>query len=177
MIGAVNVLDFLLCVMMSNGVVSVAIVYLNVLHNTNGHIMTVHQTKNVKGENMSAIEKKLFDLLDKLAQQDKENVKEYHSKDNVDALKKLAILLNDQMSISDDMTSSAFADCVYELRQIKQTWSRKLGTALIMASENRKNGDLDSAISILENFIKDCPSLFYRDVASIQIDNYKVTES
>jgi isopropylmalate/homocitrate/citramalate synthase len=115
----------------------------------------------------------LFDLLDNLAQQDKESIKAYHSKKNIDALKKLAIELNDQMSISDEITASVFADRVYELRQIKQTWSHKLGDTLIMASENKNRGDLDSAISILENFVKDCPSLFYRDIAITQISNYK----
>jgi hypothetical protein len=140
----------------------------------NGHFRIVPQRRNAKGENMAEMKKEeLFDLLDNLAQRDKETIKAHHSKENVDALKKMAIMLNDEMSISDNITSSAFADSVYELRQIKQTWSRKLGDALIMASENKKSGDLDNALAILKRFIEDCPSLFYRDIASTQISNYE----
>ena len=147
----------------------------NVLHIMNGHFRTVHQTRSVKSDDNMTEKKKaeLFNLLDNLAQRDKESVKEFYSKKNIVALKKLAVELNDQMSISDEITASEFADCVYELRKIKQTWSRKLGDALIIASDNKNRGDLDSAKSTLENFIKDCPSLFYRNIAITQISNYK----
>lgn len=140
----------------------------------NGLFMTVRQIRNARGEHMTDNEKaELFDLLDDLAQKDKDNLKAYHSKVNINKLKKLAIELSDQMSIPDEITEAEFADRVYELRQIKQKWSRILGDTLITAAENENHGDLNSAISILNEFIEDCPSLFYRGIAGTQINNYK----
>lgn len=114
----------------------------------------------------------LFDFLDKLAELDKEALQKHHSAKNVAILRKLANGLNDKMVVPDDVTASVFADLIYQLRKIKRTWSRKLGDIIIMASENKAQGDLNGAVLILEKFVKECSSSFYRNIAITQIHNY-----
>lgn len=115
----------------------------------------------------------MFDLLDYLAELGKERLEEHHSTTNVNILKELIFELNDEMVITDDITPSVFAEYVYQLRRIKRTWSRKLGETILAASEKKAQGDLNGAILIFEQFVKECPSTFYKNIAITQIGNYR----
>jgi tetratricopeptide (TPR) repeat protein len=108
-----------------------------------------------------------------MAQLDVESLKKLHSKGNVDALRELLTELNDQMTAPDEISASAFADLVYELRKVKEIWSRRLGDVIIVASKNRRRGDLNGAIAVLLDFTKVCSSRFYRNIAVSQINNYR----
>jgi len=112
----------------------------------------------------------LLDLLDKMAQVDGDI---QMSSENCDAVKELALILDDNMSISNSLTYKTLTDLVSELRRLKKIWSRKLGDTIILAAKQVDNGDTNGALDTLSYFVRECPSSFYRDIALTQIHNYK----
>jgi len=116
--------------------------------------------------------KRLFNLLDGLAELDHHELRNRFSEENIKAARMLFDELLDEpfpRALSADM----FADLIYRLRETKRTWSRKLGTAIIAAASSVENDNIKSAIDTLEEFKGSCPSRFYRGNAQKQIEYYR----
>jgi hypothetical protein len=116
--------------------------------------------------------KRLFGLLDELAELDQEDLKTRFNAENLKAFRMLFEELLDE-SFPKAVSPLKFADLTYRLRETKRTWSRKLGRAIIAAADSIEKDDLESAIDILEKFKRECPSPFYRENAQRQIEYYK----
>ncbi len=81
-------------------------------------------------------------------------------------------LIGDSLSI-DDISSNDLYNLVYKLRDIRKTWSQNFSKAIILEKRSAKKGDDELARSILEDFVRNCPSPFYIRMANNRIEHYK----
>lgn len=116
--------------------------------------------------------RKAFNLLDRIGDLDKQELEEHFTDDNIESIRILwKSLLGDK--ILPKLTSpSKFAELVYELRKTKRTWGRKLGDAIILAYDMADKNGVETAIDVLKEFIKRCPSPFHREHAQNQLEYY-----
>lgn len=113
-----------------------------------------------------------FHLLDKLGNLEQYEIEKYFSDD---ILKPISVLLNelsDDKSLPGSLSQADFSELILELRKIKRVWGRKLGDAIILAANKAESEDIDGAINVLEDFIKNCTSPFHRRHAQNQIEYY-----
>lgn len=115
----------------------------------------------------------LFDFLDEWALLGRKELENYCNEENIEIVRLLVSELADENMLPNQVTPGSFADLVYKLREYKRIGSRKLGNAIISAGMAADNGAIKTAIKILEDFRKKCPSAFYSEIALTQIENYK----
>ncbi len=114
-----------------------------------------------------------FDSLREWFSLDEEDIK---SQFDSDAKKVVSELLKDLaepglQKVAVDVNN--FPDLVTELHSLMVVGSRQFGEALLSAEELAGRGDAQKAISVLECFIDDNPSDFYRKMALSQIKRIK----
>ena len=71
----------------------------------------------------------------------------------------------------DNQPPAEFATTVLELRANQRGWNRALGEALINAEDQRSEGNLQAAISVLRSFATSCPWKSFGNFARVQADN------
>lgn len=114
-----------------------------------------------------------FDKLHSLADLQYEDRKKHYTQENVSYLCVLAADLLPDQSIPEIDDSEAFSRFVQHLDEEEAFWSRRIGKALLEASECKGRGDIVEAVSILDEFITSCPSTSYREIALIEKANYQ----
>jgi len=119
----------------------------------------------------------LFNFLDELSELDRHALEMRFSEDLVNSVRLIFCELIGNEEFPDSLTAAQFPELIFKLREIKRTWSRELGNAIIFAAENADNGHVQIAIDILKSFQEVCPSPFYNGIAQVQIDRYKIQEN
>lgn len=114
---------------------------------------------------MNEIYMELHKLLDKLSHLERDELESEFSSENVDGAKKLA-----QDILGIDITAtlnspSEFADFIYEIKEARKKWNRIFGDVVIAASESYDKDDRQLAVDILNDFTKQCPSPYLRNMA------------
>jgi len=71
----------------------------------------------------------------------------------------------------DNISGETFAECIYDLREIKRLWSNNLGGMIIQSEFLAANKGNKDALIAIDEFIANCPSSFYRSVAEAQKSN------
>ena len=113
-----------------------------------------------------------FDLLHDLLDVPEEEKSSFFSSKNSRLLEELAKDIgepNIDAAISNEREFVALAGY---LREREAYWSKRMGEVFIDASGLRDNGDLNGAIELIEEFISQCSSKSYAEIASIQKQNY-----
>jgi hypothetical protein len=116
----------------------------------------------------------LFESLHEWALLSRKELENYCNEENIEVVRLLVSELADENILPDQVTPGSFADLVYKLREYERTGSRRLGDAIISAGMAADNGDIETAIKILEDFREKSPSAFYKQIALNQIENFKM---
>jgi hypothetical protein len=111
-------------------------------------------------------------LLDNLGDLSYEELKEYFREDALELVRIMLLELTDSECLPDPMTPDIFAELIRKLRNTKRMWGRRLGDALILSADKAESGDLETAIIVLEEFMKICPSRYFKGHAQNQIEYY-----
>lgn len=116
----------------------------------------------------------LFNSLVKWALLSRKELENYCNEENIEVVRLLVSELADENILPNQVTPSSFADLVYKLNEYNRIGSLKLGDAIISAGMAADNGDIETAIKILEDFRKKSPSAFFRQIALNHIEDYKM---
>lgn len=75
--------------------------------------------------------------------------------------------------LPDDLSASAFAEAVAEIRQNERAWNQATMAALAEADDLFNAGDSDKAVTALEAFAACCPWVLFQEVALDQASHYR----
>lgn len=118
----------------------------------------------------------LFDQLDKWYEATNQELDDVlTSKSCLTTLELIADLLLAASSYSHPKNVDEFVNVVNQLKMTKKSASRKLGDALLVASQYIDKKDTKSAKIIYENFIESCDAKFYTSIAKHQLDELNRT--
>lgn len=85
----------------------------------------------------------------------------------------LTLLSDDLLNRPDQiMSQKNIHDIIYELKENNKKWARKLGEAIIKASEVEHGPNYAESKAILNLFKKECPSKYYSQHAENQLNYY-----
>ncbi len=116
---------------------------------------------------------KLFNRLAELAMLSQYSLKSQFSKENAEAISNIATdLFGEDFRPAID-SPQEFIVYVYGLRDLYNRLSRRLGDAIIASGESYEKGDKETAISIMDGFIKDCPAPFLKEIAQAHKEDYR----
>ena len=113
-----------------------------------------------------------FGLLHNLIDTPYEDWHNFFNQKNILLLQELAMDLFDEKVVPSINTYSDFTIIVEKLNEKEAYWSRFLGESLLKANKLKAQGDFKNAILILEDFISQCSSSSYREIAQIEKDNF-----
>ena len=92
-----------------------------------------------------------------------------YSPESVAILEEVVDLLNDQAEVGPPLTPETFVATIRAMNRLYADGSRRLGEAILRASDHRDRGDLEQARAVYEGFLEGCPSAFYRKIAEHQL--------
>lgn len=110
--------------------------------------------------------KELFGLLDDLGARDRGDLYLVFATQDESVVEDLKTdLLDENNTLSSD-TPEEFADLIYELREQKRNWSRRLGKLLIVVEQLTSRNEKQLAVKEIDDFISACTAPFYREIAA-----------
>ena len=118
---------------------------------------------------MAAPNKHDFDYIDEWAALSDAELQEQYTEKAGDILRRVLVQLGDDGERAIEVDRGTFVPLVRRLRERKRAGSRALGDAIIGASELLKEGSVEEAKSIYGDFIQNCPSKFYRQIAEARL--------
>jgi hypothetical protein len=120
-----------------------------------------------------AMKRQPLELLDEIGELDQKEIEKHYKGDALVLARMLLWELTDGEGCSDPITPTIFAELMQRLRKVKRMWGRKLGDAIILSADRVQSGNFESAIIGLKEFIRSCPSRYFKEHAQNQIDYYK----
>jgi hypothetical protein len=117
-----------------------------------------------------------FQFLDNTGALSDKEIEECFNEDVLPLVRILVSEFTEGRDLTDQLTQSEFVRLMRELRRTKRMWGRRLGDAIILSGDKADTGDYASAIVILQEFIKDCPSRYFREHAQNRMRYYKETQ-
>jgi hypothetical protein len=118
------------------------------------------------------MKRQAFQLLDKLGDLSYGEQKEYLREDVLELVRIMLLEPTDSECLPDPMTPDIFAEVIRKLHNTKRMWGRRLGDALILSGDKADSGDLETAIIVLDEFMKIYPSRYFKGHAQNQIEYY-----
>lgn len=108
----------------------------------------------------------IFGKLDELSQLSETELAGKFSNDNLSLVRDLMGELVRRIDDWGDLhRPDEFAKAIHHLREIKRTWSRNLGQLILESEETYRAGKTTEAMEMIDKFLDQCPSSFYREVA------------
>ena len=80
-------------------------------------------------------------------------------------LEEICRLLGDEAYVNKEITVDNFVEIIFKMGTLLKEGSRNLGDAIIQASEYTDEGFPEKAKLVYMDFIKSCPSKFYKQIA------------
>ncbi len=120
----------------------------------------------------------IFDEINEWSRLTDSEIEENYSDKSLQILEECFCLLADTPAVDvRQMDSKKFVNSVREMRKLYETGSRGLGQAIIAASAYLDSGDYERAESVYVNFLGNCPSKFYRDIAKHQLSEIRKSKT
>ncbi len=119
------------------------------------------------------IRSELFELLNEISQSHPNEMLNYY---NYETVKKMKIVENELFGDCEFLelnTIDDFVKWINKLRNAKRSFSRNLSNVIIKADYLNSSGLCSDAISVLEDFICNCPSPFYSSCAQNELSKYR----
>lgn len=111
-----------------------------------------------------------FDVLDRWAILPDAELEKAITNDAIRTLQRVVSLLGDENQNKKQVVSrDNFISVVREMRMLKKTGSRRLGEAILEASDWLDKNQPAKAKEAYERFLSSCTSKFYRDIAKTQM--------
>ncbi len=114
-----------------------------------------------------------FELLDEIGDLKHEDIEKYFKEDVFVLVGILLSELTEDEVLPAPITPSIFVNLIRKLHKIKKLWGRRLGDSLIASADKADIGDSEAAITLLNEFISNCPSRFFKEYAQNEINYYK----
>ena len=110
-----------------------------------------------------------FDELLQWANLDRVSLQASFTQSNVEVLRETVSLLGSDQEKQVKITKSNFVELIGIMKQRYVEGSRALGGAIIAASELHDDGKVNEAVEVYREFLRNCPSEFYKKIAEYQI--------
>lgn len=90
-----------------------------------------------------------------------------------ESLSKLVRLCLPNQTVPENITSEEFAFWVHDLRKSERDWNRALGVVIVNADDAYANGNINTSVRILCEFVAECPWVPLKDIAEEEASRYR----